>query len=285
MKPTRAGIDRAIYAVGHEMMHSNINWQVLPTVAAVLTLALAVQACCGQSPDGETAVQAGQDALNEGADFPWYDADSDSIRRIEVQTAEEPAAHRNSTWQAGPQQASTASSRAMGASSLLAGLLQTIIWGGLLLLLALVIAFLVRAFINAEPIQDDGLQRVVDDTRSEEDLIESLPFDLGRPQTNLLGEARRHYEQGAYREAIIYLFSYQLVRLDQHHLIRLTRGKTNRQYLGEVASQPRLQKMLGRTMVAFEDVFFGEHNLDRERFEDCWFRLDDFHRRLDEVAV
>jgi hypothetical protein len=41
--------------------------------------------------------------------------------------------------------------------------------------------------------------------------------------------------------------------------------------------------MLDRTMVAFEDVFFGRHPLERQRFESCWGRLDEFHRRLDEV--
>jgi hypothetical protein len=29
-------------------------------------------------------------------------------------------------------------------------------------------------------------------------------------------------------------------------------------------------------MVAFEDVFFGNHPLDRNRFESCWTRLDEF---------
>jgi hypothetical protein len=33
-------------------------------------------------------------------------------------------------------------------------------------------------------------------------------------------------------------------------------------------------------MVAFEDVFFGHHPLDRSRFEACWQEVDEFHRRL-----
>jgi hypothetical protein len=33
-------------------------------------------------------------------------------------------------------------------------------------------------------------------------------------------------------------------------------------------------------MVAFEDVFFGKHGLDRERFESCWRRVDEFRRGL-----
>ncbi len=259
---------------------------LLLATAGLLTLALWVPPSRGQILDEQSAVEAGRDALTERADFPWYDEDTDSIRRIDVRATADNAAHRDSTWQTGPRRPNTGTTRPMRRSSFLGGLVQTLLWGGLLGLLALVIALLVRAFINADPFPDgDSGQAGPDDARSEEDLIENLPFDVGRPQTNLLGEARRHYERDAFGEAIIYLFSYQLVRLDQQHLIRLTRGKTNRQYLAEIVSQPRLHAMLARTMVAFEDVFFGEHTLDRERFEGCWRRLDEFHQRLEEVAL
>ncbi len=267
----------------YRMMTNTHTAILLLAAAGLLPVALSGPACHGQTLETQSAVQSGRDALTERANFPWYDEDSDSIRRIDVRTPKEPAAHRNSTWQAKPYQPKAASSRPTVRRSFLGGLVQTVVWGGLLCLLAILIALLVRAFINAEPVRNE--QVVPDEPRSEEDLIENLPFDVGRPQTNLLSEARRHYEQGAYGEAIIYLFSYQLVRLDQHHLIRVTRGKTNRQYLGELVSRPGLHAMLGRTMVAFEDVFFGEHVLDRKRFEDCWLGLDEFHRRLDEGAV
>jgi hypothetical protein len=29
-------------------------------------------------------------------------------------------------------------------------------------------------------------------------------------------------------------------------------------------------------MIAFEDVFFGDHPLERARFESCWLRLGEF---------
>ncbi len=121
-------------------------------------------------------------------------------------------------------------------------------------------------------------------TKTEADLIESLPFEVPRPQSDLLAEAKRLYEQGAYAQAIVYLFSYQLVQLDQHQAIRLTRGKTNRQYLRELLARPDLGGILERTMVAFEDVFFGHHPLDRAGFERCWQRLDEFHQRISEAA-
>jgi hypothetical protein len=113
------------------------------------------------------------------------------------------------------------------------------------------------------------------------DRVEALPFHLRKPTGDFLSEARRLYEAGNYSEAVIYLYSHLLVQLDRHHVIRLTKGKTNRQYLREVRSRTLLREILDRTMVAFEDVFFGHHALTRERFEECWRRLDEFHGELE----
>ena len=35
-------------------------------------------------------------------------------------------------------------------------------------------------------------------------------------------------------------------------------------------------------MVAFEDVFFGEHSLSRSRFESCWNQLEEFHEGVEQ---
>ena len=93
-------------------------------------------------------------------------------------------------------------------------------------------------------------------------------------------QARTHYEQGNYSEAIIYLFSYELVELDRSALIRLAKGKTNRQYLREAAATRSMKPLLERTMVTFEDVFFGRRTLDRSGFEACWKQLDEFQSLL-----
>ena len=75
--------------------------------------------------------------------------------------------------------------------------------------------------------------------------------------TILLGQAREYYLAENYDEAIIFLFSYELVELDRRSLIRLAVGKTNRQYLRELGARTALASLLGQTMVAFEDVYFG----------------------------
>jgi hypothetical protein len=112
------------------------------------------------------------------------------------------------------------------------------------------------------------------------DRIEVLGYLAERPRDDLLGQARRHYLQGNYGEAIIYLFSYQLVELDKHAVIRLAKGKTNRQYLRETARMAALRSPLERTMIAFEGVFFGRKDLDREGFETCWNALAEFDKQL-----
>ena len=88
------------------------------------------------------------------------------------------------------------------------------------------------------------------------------------------------YEQGQFGDAIVLLFGYQLLKLDKSQLIRVLKGKTNRQYVREVGrheGQSRLREMLTQTMVTFEDYFFGNHPMTREKFESCWRLLDEFH--------
>jgi hypothetical protein len=113
------------------------------------------------------------------------------------------------------------------------------------------------------------------------DRIESLPFKIRGAPSDFLGQARRLFEAGNYSEAIIYLFSYQLVQLDKNHLIRLAKGKTNRQYLREIRQRANLRTILEATMIAFEDAFFGRKALSKDRFESCWQRLDEFHHELE----
>ncbi len=102
------------------------------------------------------------------------------------------------------------------------------------------------------------------------DRLEELPFELEEPVHDPWTAARAAAERGDYNRAIILLYSHQLLELDRSQIIHLTKGKTNRQYLREVRSRPGLAAMLSTTIVAFEDVFFGGHDLASGRFEECW---------------
>jgi hypothetical protein len=219
--------------------------------------------------DDPDAVRQAREALSRGRSYPWYDASNDSLHRIELPVQKSKSSQSPT---ANPKSAPPADG------------LQLLAWILIALVLAAVAALLILAFLRKE----NGLVGVAPAKSSElsdVDRVEALPFMAQRSPSDLLGQARAHYEAGNYREAIIYLFSHELVELDKQGLIRLTRGKTNRQYLREVASIDELRQILQRTMIAFEDVFFGNKDLTRVAFEECWRELDVFERRMMEAVA
>ena len=157
-----------------------------------------------------------------------------------------------------------------------AALVQSIFWIILAVLVIAGIGLIIWAIINRERTnKDPGLQsesKVV----TEEQRLEELPVQLDPAYKNLLDRVRECYDAGDYNQAIIYLFSYQLIQLDKRQFIRLTRGKTNHQYLREIKQLGGLRDYLSVTVRAFEDVFFGNHDLTRQRFQQCWEHVDVF---------
>ena len=215
---------------------------------------------------GESAVEGGRQALDRWRDFAWYDDAGDALRPADI-TPPRPPRNRGWNW------------------SWASEWFRWIGWLGLAVALGLIAYFLIRTFLERETGQGEGGELGAGIAAGAEiDRVDALPFRVARGQSDLLGEARRQYEQGNFNEAIIYLYSYQLVQLDRHQRIRLGRGKTNRQYLREARSTSPLGDLLERTMVAFEDVFFGAQQLERERFESCWNQLDRFQGHLRQVA-
>jgi hypothetical protein len=208
----------------------------------------------------EKSVTAGREALKSSAgDRPWYDAEADDVRPVDLtpppQTDDVPADER-----------SRGSSWALGALQSLAYLATAAVFAGLAYLL-------IRALWKWSPEEQKAKKAV---TAEEKRRHEALPLQIERPRGNLLDHVRECFEQGRYGEAMVYLFSYQLIELDKRQLIHLTKGKTNRQYLGELRGRMALRQLVEQTMVAFEDFFFGHHPIDRARFESCWTRLAQF---------
>ena len=107
---------------------------------------------------------------------------------------------------------------------------------------------------------------------------DKLPFEIDKSIGNFLDAARAAYEQQDYRQATIYLFSHTLLTLDQNHWIRLTRGKTNRQYLAELRDNVELKRFFEQVMIPFEAAFFGDLPISRQQFERCWSHVDRFHQ-------
>ena len=212
-------------------------------------------ATCLAAAEADVSVTAGRDALRRWPNYPWYDAQRDDVQPVKVET---PAA---------------ASEGSADRFSALGALVRLLAWMLLAMLLGVLAFLLLRAFLNRQP-EESPAPHVPDDGDAAR--IESLPFPVATGHLDLLAEARRHYEAGNYGAAIVYLFSFQLVELDKRQIIRLSKGKTNRQYLREVGARAALQRLVEQTMVTFEDVFFGDRMLLRGRFESCWTRLEEF---------
>lgn len=258
-------------------------WQV----AFVLVWRLAITAAAlGQSAmPGEAgeAVEAGREALQGRTYYPWYDPQTDSVRRLDVAPPQEPPPPTNPNWRWPEWKGWNVD---WSLADIFWSAMQVLFWGVIVAVFVYLIVLLTRVFLGRETaaaISADDSQHIEAGTIA--DRIENLPFEVRRPQGDLLGEARRLYEQGDFAQAVVYYFSYLLVELDRRQVIRLTRGKTNRQYLREVRRQREdVAGLVERTMVAFEDVFFGDHNLDRERFEACWNGLESFQKQLQQSA-
>jgi hypothetical protein len=245
-------------------------------IAALVVALAAVRIAAAQQAPAEDPVEAGRKVLSGSGRFPWYDRSQDGVRRLNaVPRSQADSRNRDSKWT----KTGTQNTGRMPRFSLFGAALQ---WLGLTLLVVLlgVIAFLVaKAFLKDE-VSDRVAHRKIIETGRDVDRVEALPFAVRKPTGDFLSEARRLYEAGDYSEAIIYLFSYQLVQLDRQHLIRLAKGKTNRQYLRELRQRPNLRAILETTVLNFEAAFFGRKTLSREQFERSWSKLDEFHAEL-----
>jgi hypothetical protein len=201
--------------------------------------------------DEDAAVSSGAGALDSWWDYPWYDDQTDDIRRINLKAKRQAPP---------PTQSGTSSS-------------WDLEWLGWLLIAVVavtVLFMLLRVYWTRNPPAGGSGDAALIGEPVSIDRLEELPFQLEQPAGDWLSAARRASELGDYDRAIVLLYSHQLLELDKREAIRLTKGKTNRQYLRELRLRPGLAPLLATSMVAFEDVFFGGHSLGRERFEVCW---------------
>ncbi len=249
----------------------------LETVLFALLMALAWATGASAQEENDAVDTAGSALAAEH--YPWYDPATDDLRPLHVAPPAEPPEPNYPDWEWNtPNAPSFTGFQGLGT------LLEVLLIGLLVLVFVGIIAALIYYFMRNSDVAA-GATTEAASAPSEADRIENLPFPVRRPQGDLLDEARRQYEAGNYNEAIVYLYSYELVQLDRHQHIRLAQGKTNRQYLREVRPQANLCSLLERTMVAFEDVFFGHHPLSREQFEVCWNSLDRFHSSVETAAT
>ena len=206
----------------------------------------------------DPAIEQGRQALRSGwINPPWYNAEEDRAQRVHLWQSWNLQASGNFEW------------------------VTVLFWILIGVVLFLILVIMVRIYLRRLPTSPTKKKLTSGTSHATaEAKVESLPFQLERRTLSLLEEARRHAAKGDFARAIVYLFSHQLVELDRRHLIHLTRGKTNRQYLRELLHYPALHELIEPTMVTFEEVYFGNRSLDRQRFDSCWQRLDSFNAAL-----
>lgn len=236
----------------------------------------------------ENAGQKFQESLESMGSVPWYDAERGSVEPIPVKPRMDDSTNRDSRWipkpkkekatsnkATNPQQPTNPNGQLPGFWSALGTFFgefsQVIGWLILGLLFAAIVGGLVYAFSKMEIDNvDTGNRRIALDQQldeADEVRLENLPVQVQRPTGDLLSESDRLRAAGRLSEAIIYLFGHRLLQLDRVHAIRLSRGKTNRQYLLELRRRVDLEGMLRSTVNLFEQSYFGRYEITPEQYD------------------
>lgn len=240
--------------------------RALAAAARLIVLMVATSAMAKadlSKPD--VAVESAKKPLAGSPQITWYDPKTDDFRAAKVEPPAPPSRRNpgDMNW------------------------LMWLGWGLLALLLGYLIFLLVTSFLHREV----QFRTEVVNASVGGDIIarvEELPVTLSKSPADYLDEAQRLYRKGDYAQAIIYLFSHQLLQLDRRHWLRLIKGKTNRQYLREVrrSASPHattLADMFEGTVLLFEEVFFGKRLPPRSAIDAVWREIEHFESLV--VAV
>lgn len=243
-------------------MHSMSSFRrvIVVCLSGTWIAALLLTAGVSQADDlsqADAATEAGKKSLSRSPTIPWYSTDTDDFRAAEVEPPKPPRTTNR------------------GSSIFLLRL-------GWVLLAALLVWFvylIVRSFMTREIQESLVAKRSV--VGADIARVEELPVSLAKSPADYLDEAMRLYRKGDFAQAIVYLFSHQLLQLDRQHWLRLVKGKTNRQYLREVrrSAAPEaesLAELFENTVLLFEEVFFGKRLPPKEQIDIVWRNIERF---------
>ncbi len=249
-------------------------------------------ACCLSTTFGQTDAEQ---ALRSFRKNSWYDANSKQFVPPKIQPAEDDPLRQNGRTAPPPpvSPASTATSRwwdnlfqSLPDFNWLARVFPTLLFwalGAVLLsVLAVLTYYALRNYMpNHFQRQPATTAIAIDPTR-----MVDLPFEVddtvdGHP----LAQAERLMQAGNYDSAIIFLYGYLLLALDQSRKIHLQKGKTNRMYLRELRASASLQEILQQAILVFEACYFGKHAVSRSDFLQVWQRIDEFHQLVQQPAI
>ena len=251
----------------------------------ILAFAVAFNQTCEAM--SQEHITAGKDALSQPG-FPWYDSNADSLKEVPMGSRSKTSgsSNRNSSWRSSRKGGNTGGGGGGAGMTTMNGTgfsgMGALFWVVVAMLLLATTAVLVWAFFRKESDDDEEKLSSLLEDRDDETRLQNLPFEVAASQLSLFERAKQLYGEGRYKEAIVYLYSHMLMELDRNQRIRLAKAKTNRQYLREIKDRPSLAGIFHKTMLVFEDAFFGHIEIGKEQFDDCWQSVPEFERMVSE---
>ncbi len=245
----------------------------------------------------ETADNQTSPTANARRTTPWFDAENNSLKPIDIKPQTDDTLNRNSRWLPKPKpvkssnkaapkknnttnnQTTTGTRPTTGNGLFNSGLTIMNLLGwitlGLVVLAGVGAIFYV---LSQADLRSNELTkrrgRVISGKTPDEQTLERmkhLPEELRRTDVNLRSESLRLMQAGEYDQAIILLFAHQLLLLDRIGALRLSRGKTNRRYIRETrATNEHAASCLEAVVESFERSYFGRHKITRTEFADMW---------------
>lgn len=219
-------------------------------------------------------------------DSVWYDADQQSLIPIPVRPSVDDSPNRDSRWLPKPKGVtkSSAAPTNTGGGNSASGIGQAFGWVLLSAIAILLIVLIVYAIRNSEASLFKPLGAVARDEgpdNATRERMKELPAELQDHTGDLRFEAERLMNAGQFDRAIVYLYGHQLLTLDRHAWLRLSRGKTNHRYVREVRQKSTdLAGLLNQTVDAFERSYFGRHGITQREFQVLWQQ----NKQLERVA-
>ncbi len=251
--------------------------------ACALGLVLAGSAASAPGLDGPidpTAEAPERTVLKEQA-YPWYDGEKDQVKPLLPDPSSWPV--RLGKWFDSfhdrldhPFGKSTGQASGANGGSLGGGL-ATLVFVASGCVLLFVLWRLWRVHEPQATARQEPGARIGDAAR-----IAGLAPGAALEGIDAWAEAVRRRAAGDTAGAVIWLFLDQLLGLERAGLIRLTPGRTARQYAGELGD-PLLGDGLRSTLGVFEEVYYGHRLPGPEALERVWSRAETFRRRLQTI--
>jgi len=248
--------------------------------AMLISLFVALAGGLGGQHRTAFAQDAGLESLKRQS-LPWYDAANEQIKPIELEARDEPRSELRGTIAKKKPRAKKNPNNWFDNwdfdwDSGFGLVLYWLLWLALAGAFIILIVWAVRNVdVRASTVHDEGASH-----RSLAQSVAQLPFQVDVGDDDFRSLAKKAIQANDYRQAIVWLFSHVLVSLDQKDLIRLKKGKTNRQYLRELGDDRQLSNYYADVMLPFEATFFGDKDLNQEQFTHCWNGLNQFEQRV-----